>query len=72
MTLHNKNDYMMFASHGLTLLAGQPALFVSVRVFVSPSASLSPSLFSRRCTLPEANTTRPQSRNNIFIGFKLI
>lgn len=30
---------MMFGSHGLTLLA---ALFVSVRVFISPSASLSP------------------------------
>lgn len=42
MTLHNKNDYMMFGSHGLTVLAGQPALFVSVRVFISPSASISP------------------------------
>lgn len=42
MMFHNKNDYIMFASHGLKVLAGQPARFVSVRVFVSPSASLSP------------------------------
>lgn len=46
MTFHNKNDYMLFASHGLTLLAGQPALFVSVRVFcLSVGLSVSLSVF---------------------------